>query len=450
MHNCLSAQSLCSTWFKKDTHLLIVYRFYILLIYSFCTMLTLRLLLSLRSGCHCQSVDDNLYYRSSVLPHLQYRSCYTTHSLCSLSVTSNDFFHIRCHISLLLSTPWRRHYIYITPPFWLWINLYDIHSVYTRVGNSLHFLRNVSFYDLKPLDIKWVTKNWSSFSNRKLRNDSCEALLFYWFVWSGILSECACILSYYRSITGLVFFTLLLLGGGRRICVMYVFFHTRTGGTHGSDRQKRIRNYSYVWNRCADDRQHETKRMNVFCSGDGNGRNGAAGQGGLWYVSKESFPDFINLRLHSYGECKNSSAEIPLYGSHSFLLFPFPPFSFLFFIFPITALAELQNLSFFNGLLTLQTALQHSGARIAPPPHLCVHTNYTLPLKALWYPLQRPPRNVLALASLRSCSVFDHSPAARSLTSCSGYISLSVLCKHCTHILARTWSATFFVYTSRG
>lgn len=141
-------QNTCTTvWVHNRCAQLDLKRIYFQIVYrwSCFTVLTLRLMLSLRSSGQCQSVDDNLYYRLSVLPRLQYRSYYTTYSLCSFSVTSNDFFHICCHISLLLSTPWRRHYIYITPPFWLWINLCDIHFVYTRVGNSLHFLRNVSF-----------------------------------------------------------------------------------------------------------------------------------------------------------------------------------------------------------------------------------------------------------------------------------------------------------------
>lgn len=75
-----------------------------------------------------------------------------------------------------------------------------------------------------------------------------------------------------------------------------------------------------------------------------------------------------NLTLSSL----DKPPEIYLHGYHSFIRIP--PFSFLFSIFPITALAGLQHLSFFIGLLTLQTALQHSWARIMPPPHLCVHT----------------------------------------------------------------------------
>lgn len=118
--------------------------------------------------------------------------------------------------------------------------------------------------------------------------------------------------------------------------------------------------------------------MRSVCSGDGSGRNGAVGQEGLWSNSKESFPDFINLRLHSYPECKtllngqlawDFSLWIPFFSfySHS-------PIFFLFSIFfSTTALAELQRLSFFIGLLTLQTALQHSWVRIMPPPHLCVY-----------------------------------------------------------------------------
>lgn len=138
----------------------------------------------------------------------------------------------------------------------------------------------------------------------------------------------------------------------------------------------------------------------------------------------------------------DNTPEISLYGSHSFLFFTFP--RFLFFIFPIIALEGLQHLSFFIVLLTLQTALQHSRSRIMPPPHLCVHTT-PCPSK-VWYPLQRPPWNILALVLLHS--VFNHNPTDYSLTSCSGYISLSVLCKHCAHIQVCTWSATFCVYTS--
>lgn len=79
---------------------------------------------------------------------------------------------------------------------------------------------------------------------------------------------------------------------------------------------------------------------------------------------------------------------------------PIPPFSFLFFIFPISALAELQNLIFFNGLLTLQTASQHSGARITPPPHLCVHQLHLAPQNT-WIPFaktsqERPRPHVTA------------------------------------------------------
>ena len=181
------------------------------------------------------------------------------------------------------------------------------------------------------------------------------------------------------------------------------------------------RNHGDVWNRCAADRQDERKRMNAFCSGDKKGRNGAIVQEEFWYISKEClFSDFIKLSLHSYGECKT-----PLNGHHAwdftlwipfFSFIPIPPFSFFSPFFSITALADFQHLSFFIGLLTLQTALQHSWAwTMPPPPHLCVHTT-PCPSKTLWYPSQRPPRNILALVLLHSCSVFDHNPTDCSLT----------------------------------
>lgn len=160
---------------------------------------------------------------------------------------------------------------------------------------------------------------------------------------------------------------------------LYIFLHFASIGGHV---HMHIPGWD-VWNRC--DRQHETKGMNPLCSGGGNGRNGAAGQEGLWLNSKESFPDFIKPETAFLPRVLNS----PQWTTRLRFLFMDPilffyshsPVFFLFFIFPITALAELQRLSFFIGLLTLQTALQHSWARIMPPPHLCVYTT-PCPLKS--------------------------------------------------------------------
>lgn len=79
-----------------------------------------------------------------------------------------------------------------------------------------------------------------------------------------------------------------------------------------------------------------------------------------------------------------------------------------------------------------------------PPPHLCVHATPLPSLKTLYkdLPATSPPSRCF-IPVLYSTTT----PQDCSLTSCSGYISLSVLCKH---IRVRTWSATFCVYTSRG
>lgn len=99
--------------------------------------------------------------------------------------------------------------------------------------------------------------------------DLCD-LVFYQCVFVFCLITAALLaLCFSHSVTG---------RGEKNLCNVHVLSHSYWRHTW-IDRKGS--GTTAVWNRCADDRQHETKRMNAFCSGDGNGRNGAAGQGGL-------------------------------------------------------------------------------------------------------------------------------------------------------------------------
>lgn len=144
----------------------------------------------------------------------------------------------------------------------------------------------------------------------------------------------------------------------------------------------------------------------------------------------------------------DNTPDIFLYRTHSVLLFPFPCFSLFFHVlYHCFGSAPTQKLFHWPADCTNSFTAFLSESRASSSP-LCSH--YTLPCKTLWYPSWRPPQNILALVLLHSCSVFYHNPTDCSLNSCSGHISLSVLCKHCAHIQVSTWSAPFCVYISRG
>lgn len=145
----------------------------------------------------------------------------------------------------------------------------------------------------------------------------------------------------------------------------------------------------------------------------------------------------------------DNAPEISLYGSHSFLLFPFARFlSFLHFFFSHHCFGRAPTPKPFHWPAdfthSFTTFLSKNHAASSP---LCTH--YTLPLKSSDTLYKDLPGT--SSSSCCAASLFNHTASQiAAFTSCSGYISLYLFCVNTAYKHERAHGRPHSVFIRAG